>query len=242
MNNLTTANVQGTESSGNEELEALADIHCDYMDDLCDWLDDENVNWKEKVDRILEEWKKTDGLKLISNENIFIPIKDLFDVKTICDESDYRDYETDAVMNSFCVQRLRFDESYSPRTRIDKFSAVIYILEDGRFFIHHNYKDKALLDNAIGLNFISDFITEEYSDMLWFLLFSKDAIDKISSGIDNIKSFIGACENNVSINRNIISFSNQNIELKFTEAPKIDSLIEIADSIYKMKEIYESKE
>lgn len=247
--NLTNANAQGAESSnkGIELDDYITDFYCDYIDELCGWLDDEDVNWKEKVDRILEECKKDkglkldEGLKLISNETMFTPIKDLFDVKSICDKSDYRDYETDAVMNSFCVQRLRFDTSYSPR--FDTFSAVIYILEDGRFFIHHNYKDKELLDNTIGCDFISDYITDEYSDMLWFLLLSKKYIDEISSGIESISEFISPYEDDFDIvtRDNEIHFCDQHIELKFKKAPKIDSLIEIADAIYKMKGRYESE-
>lgn len=244
--NFTIANEQGAEYSSKEnefELESLADFHCDRMDDLCRWLDDENVNWKEKVNQILEECKKVDGLKLISNETIFIPIKDLFDVKSICDECDYYDYETDAVMNSFCVQRLRFDYSPSSR-RHDTFSAVIYILEDGRFFIHHNYKEKEVLDNSIGWEFSSDYITNNYSDMLQFLLFSKEAIEEISSGNDYIRKFAHNDDRQpyarcVIVHDNEIHFFDQNIELKFTRAPKIDYLIELADAIYKMKERYE---
>lgn len=242
--NLTTANAQGAESSSKEdELDYIADAYCDYMDDLCDWLDDENVNWKEKVDRILEECKKNEGLKLISNETMFTPIKDLFDVKSICDECDYYDQETDVIMNSFCVRRLRFDYSPSQR-RYDKFSAVIYILEDGLFFIHHNYKDASLLNYTIGCDVSSDYITDEYSEMLWFLLLSKSAIDEISSGIAAIEKFAGGkCsdEHETFVRDNGIHFCRQNIELKFTEAPKIDYLIEVADAIYKMKERYESE-
>lgn len=242
MKNLTITNVKCTESSSKEnKLETLDDINCDYMNDLCKWLDNKNVNWKEKVTRILEECKKVEGLNIISNNNIFIPIKNIFDVKSIYNKSDYYDYETDIVMNSFCVQRLRFDLNYSPI--YNTFSAVIYILEDGRFFVHHNYKDKELLDNSIGFGFLSDYITNDYSDLLHFLLFSKKSIEEITSGINSIKNFVSdfSYKNDVIVNDNKIYFGGYdlNIELKFNSSPKIDSLIKVADVIYEMKKKYE---